>query len=113
LRFGLIENKIDYLILTICDVSEVVYFELYQLLFHKGIFYSPGKEQIPVLEQISQFGMGDQQLPIERKQADIFFSDVLPSLKKVGEVDIDTHVESKSIHAPLQAQLYLTVEDDY
>src|SRR5699024_7888228 len=49
----------------------------------------------------------------ERKQADIFFSDVLPSLKKVGEVDIDTHVESKIIHAPLQAKLYLTMEDDY
>jgi len=112
-RFGLTENQRDDLMLTIDDVSEAVYFELYQLLFHKGIFYLPGKEQIPVLEQINQFGMGDQQLPIERKQADIFFSDVLPSLEKVGEVDIDTHVESKIIHAPLQAKLYLTMEDDY
>src|SRR5699024_418035 len=81
--------------------------------FHIGIFYSPGEDQISVLEKISQFGMGDQQLPIEKKQADNFFSDVLPSLKKVGDVDIDTNVEYKIINDHLQAKLCLTIEDEY
>src|SRR5690606_33157267 len=82
-------------------------------LFYNGLFYFPLKEQIPILELVSQFGKIDQQLPISKKQADAFLSEVLPSLKKVGEVEISEKVSSEIIQVPLRAKLYLEAKEEW
>lgn len=111
--FNLKETAHSDLMLTIGDMNDAVYFDLYELFFHDGIFYYPGKEQVPVLELIDRLGMGSQQLPIEKNQADTFLSDVLPSLEKVGQINIDAGVESKIVHHPLRAKMYLSMKEDF
>src|SRR5690625_5537686 len=56
--------------------------------------------------------MEDHQLPIRHDQADVFLSEVLPSLKKVGEVEVSDTVEEEIIQVPLRAKLYLEVKED-
>src|SRR5690606_16715212 len=46
-------------------------------------------------------------------QADAFLSEVLPSLKKVGEVEISEKVSSEIIQVPLRAKLYLEAKEEW
>lgn len=112
-HFALTKNDREDLLLEMSDVSKGVYFKPYQILFSQGTFYFPTKEQIPVLEQIDQLGMDDHQLPITKNQADVFLSEVLPSLKKVGNVEIAEKVAAEIIQVPLRAKLYLEVQVDW
>jgi SNF2 family DNA or RNA helicase len=112
-RFALNKNERNDLLLTMHEVEDSVYFKHYDVLFCNGTFYFPLKEQVPILELISQFGRIDQQLPISKKQADAFLSEVLPSLKKVGEVVIAEEVSSDITQVPLRAKLYLEAKDDW
>jgi SNF2 family DNA or RNA helicase len=112
-RFALNKNERNDLLLTMHEVEESVYFKHYDALFSHGTFYFPLKEQVPILELISQFGRIDQQLPISKKQADAFLSEVLPSLKKVGEVVISEDVSSDITQVPLRAKLYLEAKEDW
>src|SRR5699024_12311511 len=54
-----------------------------------------------------------RQLPIEKNQADTFLSDVLPSLKQVGEVEMDPQVKSRIIDVPLHAKLFLELNEEF
>lgn len=112
-HFALNKNERDDLLLTMHEVEDSVYFKNYELLFYEGTFYFPKKEQLPIIELVSQFGSIDQQLPISKKQADSFLSEVLPSLKKVGEVEISETVSSEIIQVPLRAKLYLESKVDW
>ncbi|MEC5424115.1 DEAD/DEAH box helicase [Virgibacillus sp. C22-A2] len=112
-NFSITKNEADDLVLTMDDIAGGTYFKAYEMLFSNGVFYFPTKEQIPVLEQISQFGMEDLQLPITKKQADTFLSEVLPSLKRVGEVEISEKVSAEIIQVALRAKLYLEVKADW
>ncbi|WP_026907836.1 DEAD/DEAH box helicase [Paucisalibacillus globulus] len=112
-HFDLNKNERDDLLLTMHEVDGSVYFNNYEMLFYNGIFYFPLKEQIPILELVSQFGKVEQQLPISKKQADTFLSEVLPSLKKVGEVEISEKVSSEIIQVPLRAKLYLEAKEEW
>ncbi|WP_010097729.1 DEAD/DEAH box helicase [Ornithinibacillus scapharcae] len=112
-HFALNKNDRNDLLLTMHEVEDSVYFKNYEILFHNGIFYFPRKEQIPVLELVSQFGKLEKELPISKKQADAFLSEVLPSLKKVGEVEISEKVSSEIIQFPLRAKLYLEAKEDW
>lgn len=111
-HFGLTKNERDDLLLEMSNMKDGVYFKPYQILFAQGTFYFPAKEQVPVLEQISQIGMENHQLPITKNQADMFLSEVLPSLKKVGNVEIADKVASEITQVPLRAKLYLELRAD-
>src|SRR5699024_5110067 len=100
------------LLLNISGADEVVYFEYYHLLFHEGDFYFPGKDQQPILKQITLL-KDHQQLPIEKNQADTFLSDVIPLLKQVGEVKMDSQVKSRVIDVPLHAKLFLELKEEF
>lgn len=112
-QFSITKNDQEDLMLMMEDVAEGVYFDPYQVLFSRGTFYFPAKEQIPILEQITELGMENHQLPIVHDQADVFLSEVLPSLKKIGEVEISEKVEEEIIQVPLRAKLYLEVKEDW
>ncbi|MFS0673289.1 SNF2 helicase associated domain-containing protein [Ornithinibacillus sp. 179-J 7C1 HS] len=112
-HFALNKNERNDLLLTMHEVEDGVYLKNYEILFYKGTFYFPLKEQIPILELVSSFGKIDQKLPISKKQADTFLSEVLPSLKKVGEVEISDQVSSEIIQLPLRAKLYLEAKDEW
>src|SRR5699024_12431537 len=55
-------------------------------------------------------GSGVKELPIAKDQADIFLSEVIPSLQQVGEVAIADNVKEEIIHQPLVAKLYLEMK---
>src|SRR5690606_6115143 len=54
-HFALNKNERDDLLLTMHEVEDSVYFSNYEMLFYNGLFYFPLKEQIPILELVSQF----------------------------------------------------------
>jgi SNF2 family DNA or RNA helicase len=112
-QFSISKNKSKDLMLQMDKIEESIYLDPYQLLFSQGKFYFPTKEQIPVIEQITNLGMGDHQLPILQDQADVFLSEVLPSLKKVGEVNISEKVASEVIQVPLKAKLFLEAQTEW
>ncbi|MFC4558197.1 SNF2 helicase associated domain-containing protein [Virgibacillus kekensis] len=112
-RFDLAKNERGDLVLSMEDLDGVTYFKLYHLLFSNGKFYFPAKEQIPVIEQITQTGMKNHRLPITKNKADTFISEVLPSLKKVGDVKISENVASEIIQVPLRAKLFLEIQADW
>ncbi|MFD1037009.1 SNF2 helicase associated domain-containing protein [Virgibacillus byunsanensis] len=112
-EFALSKNKQGELVLAMDVLESVTYFNLYQMLFSDGTFYFPAKEQIPILEQIDRLGIENQRLPITKKQADVFISEVLPSLKRVGDVQIAEDVASEIIQVPLRAKLFLGVQADW
>src|SRR5690625_6936433 len=111
-QVSITKNEQEDLMLMMEDVADGVYFDSYEVFFSQGTFYCPAKEQIPILEQITELGMEDHQLPIRHDQADVFLSEVLPSLKKVGEVEVSDTVEEEIIQVPLRAKLYLEVKED-
>lgn len=111
-QFALTKNEQSDLLLQMEDVRDAVYMRAYQLLFFDGTFYFPTKEQIPIVEQIASFGTMTDTLPIQQEQTDLFLSEVLPSLKQVGEVVISDEVKSEIIQVPLRAKLYLEFRDE-
>jgi len=113
-QFDLTKNEKGDLLLNMENNNggHAEYFKNYEILFSNGTFYYPKKEQIPILEQIVGFGMDELSLPITKKQADVFVSEVIPSLKKVGEVKTSKAVQEEIIQYPLQAKLYLEQRED-
>ncbi|MEN1966791.1 DEAD/DEAH box helicase [Lentibacillus sp. N15] len=111
--FSISKNDRGEMVLSMDEMDSVVYLEDYHLLFSNGIFYFPGKDQLPVIEQLNKVGMQNQELPVTKRKADVFVSEVLPTLKKVGDVQIAENVASEIIQVPLQAKLYLDVQDEW
>src|SRR5699024_5064188 len=107
IQYSLSKNDNDELLLTHNDLSHLLYLSPYQMLYHDGTFYFPKKEHIPIVEQVMSFGLMGNTYPIEKNQADVFISEVLPSLEKVGEVAISEQIKEESVQVPLQAKLYL------
>ncbi|MBY7144881.1 SNF2 helicase associated domain-containing protein [Virgibacillus sp. NKC19-3] len=112
-QFALTKNERNDLMLKMDEIDDAIYFKAYEMLFYQGTFYFPRKEQIPVLEEINHFGMGDLELPINQNQADTFLSEVLPSLKRIGDVEIADKVAAEIIQVPLRAKLYLEMKADW
>ncbi|MFC3041204.1 SNF2 helicase associated domain-containing protein [Virgibacillus xinjiangensis] len=112
-QFEVTKNDRNDLLLKMEEVEEVTYFPPYELLFYQGTFYFPKKEQVPILEEISRFGMQNLQFSIPSSKSDTFLSEVLPSLKKVGEVEIEEQVAEEIIQVPLRAKLFLEVKDEW
>lgn len=111
-QFDLAKDNQGQLMLTIEQLEQMTYLKLYELIFKKGSFYFPSKEQIPVVERVSVIPPSHKSLPITKNKADTFISEVLPSLKRIGDVQIAESVSSEIIQHPLIAKLYLEVKDE-
>lgn len=112
-RFSLTKSNQNDLLMKMADATDATYFPFYEMIFHKGVFYYPTKEQVQVLEEITKFGMNDLQLPIPKAQADVFLSEVLPSLKKLGGVEVAESITEEIIQVPLRAKLFLEIKADW
>lgn len=107
LQYSLSKNEYDDLLLTHHNLSQMMYISPYRVLYSDGTFYFPKKEHIPIVEQVMQFGLIGNIFPIRKSQADVFISEVLPSLEKVGDVSISEHIQEEIIQVPLRAKFYL------
>ncbi|MBR3120346.1 DEAD/DEAH box helicase [Oceanobacillus profundus] len=112
-RFSLTKSNQNDLLMKMSDATDAMYFPYYEMIFHEGVFYYPTKDQVQVLEEVTKFGMDELQLPIPKEQADVFLSEVLPSLKKIGGVEVSESITEEIIQVPLRAKLYLEVKGDW
>jgi len=112
-KFSLETNEDETLEVKLHGITKGTYFPLYSLLFVDGTFYIPSKEQIPLVEQIDKIGMRNFQLPISKEQTEPFISEVLPSLKRLGPVEIAETIQQNIIQLPLRAELYLDIKGNW
>src|SRR5699024_9326694 len=93
--------------LQLNGAHESYYLQTYKAIFSKGILFFPSDEQLLILDQVKQLGIRNQQLPISIENADRFFSEVLPVLKKSTDVKIADELTHEIVEYPLSAKLYL------
>lgn len=109
-EYQLVKDEADHLLLQLENNSEMEYLSPYNMLMDRGIIYFLNSEQQPIIDQL--FRVKEiRELPIAKKQADQFISEVLPSLNKVGHVHISEPVASEIVQFPLVAKLYLDMQD--
>src|SRR5699024_2114689 len=84
----------------------------YNMLLHNGVFYFITLEQLEIVASLFKFNINHHALAISKQQADRFFSEVIPSLKTVGAVTVAENIIEEVIQVPLQAKLYLELQDE-
>lgn len=109
--YALTEGENDELILHIEDVSHLEFLPDYDLLKDNTVFYILQKDQVPIINVIMYYWNTNEKLPIAKEQADTFISEVLPSLEKIGQVDISEKVASEIVQVPLVAKLFLEIKE--
>lgn len=112
-KFSLAKNDQKDLMLLMENFSRGIYLEIYRILFLEGTFFFPSKEQIPILKHFQKIGLENHQMPIMSEKTDTFLSEVLPALKKIGDVQITDEVASEIIQVPLRAKLFLKIKGDW
>ncbi|RYG72249.1 helicase SNF2 [Lentibacillus lipolyticus] len=112
-RFDLDRNETGEIALRLNGMNAVKYFEHYALLFAAGTFYVLQENQLPIMKRVTMAAANGELLPVEQERADAFISQVMPSLQKVGDVQIADNVASEIIQVPLEAKLYLELEDSW
>ena len=112
-HFSLTQNDKEDLLLHMGNMSGSRYLKDYGCLFADGTFYFPGKDQLPIMEHLTALGMENHSLPIKQSQANMFLSEVLPSLEKVGDLKVDDTLASEIIQVPLRAKLYLDMVEGF
>lgn len=84
----------------------------YQALYDTGTFYFPTTEQWNVFKTIWQFNLEEKGLAIQAEQKNTFFSEVLPVLQNVSEVEIKEEVAKEVVHYPLRATFHLKQKEE-
>lgn len=110
--FSVDHDKEEQLLLKMSGVEGIKYFPAYRMVFQEGVFYFPTESQLNVMSQIRRLGIRDHELPISHENADTFFSEALPVLKQVSDIDIVEEVAKDIIEYPLRAKLYLHEKQD-
>lgn len=109
--FGVTHNDEEELVLNVDSTINPLIYEYYRFIFSDGVFYFPTEKQLQIVKQVSRFFTGTRELPISAEQKDAFFSEVIPVLKKVSNVEISDKVSEEIVEYPLRAKLYLEQDD--
>lgn len=110
-NFSITRNNQNELMLNLSNAKRGIYLKLYQIFFMDGTFYIPNQEQVPVLENISQIVRRDTELPVSKNQSDIFLSEVIPSLEKIGHIHLTEDVAKEIVKEPLRAKIFLEARE--
>src|SRR5699024_5888781 len=109
-EFELAKTGQNDLVFSLGDVDDFSYFENYGILFKSGVFYFLDKDKQAILWEMTHLGIGVKEHTIAKDQADLFLSEVIPSLKQDSDVAIADNVKEEIIHQPLVAKLYLEMK---
>lgn len=110
-EFSLDRTDNEDLVFKINGLGQATYSDAYGLIFMDGTFYFPEKNQLPIVEEMMHLAKNRQQMPVRKEQADLLLSEVLPSLKQVGNVHISEEIKQEIIDVPLKAKLYLEIQE--
>lgn len=80
-------------------------FDSYNCIFLEGTFYTLSDDQKILLEGVRQNPLLEKAIPITKEQLSSDLSHVLPSLKKIGTIEIADSVSDKIIQPPLTSKL--------
>lgn len=111
-QFLLEKNEKEDVMLKLTEGQEVKLLPDYGMVFSQGTFYFPTSEQLDIIQGLNQFNLSQLELAISKTQADQFFSEVIPSLKAVGDVQVSKNIMEEIIQVPLQAKFYLELNED-
>ncbi|MCA0172478.1 DEAD/DEAH box helicase [Bacillus sp. RAR_GA_16] len=94
--------------------QSAAYFPTYGWLFHEEKLYKLSKKQQSLLRDLSGFrnAARKSELSISSAQIEPFLSQVVPGLKKLGNVVISEQINDKIINPELQAKVYVNAEGD-
>lgn len=108
------EEKTEDLLLEINYSSEdVLLLDLYDAVIADNTFYFPEPFQLALLRQTLSQRIKFDAIPIEREKQDLFFTEIIPTLKKTSEVKIAEHIANDIVEYPLRAELYVEETGDY
>ncbi|WP_152656965.1 DEAD/DEAH box helicase [Oceanobacillus sp. CFH 90083] len=110
-QFDVMKNE-QHISLSLQQGNVMTFFPNYDLLFLDGVFYFPGKEQIPVLKELEMFRLENIYFDVPVEQTDTFLSEIMPALETVGEVQLDERIAEEIIKEPLKARCYLELRED-
>lgn len=105
-------NDEQELALTTDVDKNVLLLNSYEALYDDGTFYFPTEEQWGVFKTVWEFNLETKGLDIQAAQKNTFFSEVLPVLKDVSEVNITEEVAEEVVHYPLRATFQLEQKEE-
>jgi len=108
--FFIDENQAKEFQINFRELDEASFFNRYRLIFASGHFYELTKKQRKLVEGLLENMPIQPILSVDDEQMGTFLSQVVPGLRKVGEVKISQAVENQVMSPPLQAKLWVEKE---
>ena len=111
--FEIEEMENDYVI-QLNGFQSAAYFPTYGWLFHDEKLFKLTKKQQSLLRDLSAFrnAARKSELSISPAQIEPFLSQVVPGLKKLGDVIISEQINDKIINPDLHARVYVNAEGE-
>ena len=107
-----LEKIQEDVLLRLTAGNDVSILKEYHMLFEDGVFYFIKPEETELISHLFNFRVNINGLAISKKQTDRFFSEVIPSLKSIGNVKVADNVMEEIIQYPLQAKLFLELQEE-
>ncbi|WP_412733808.1 SNF2 helicase associated domain-containing protein [Heyndrickxia acidicola] len=118
-----LEGDEDFLF-SFDELKDMTYLHAYGWLFYKGSFYRPDSEKKDLIKELLEFQTHTYipELRINRSQMGSFLSNVLPGLRTLGKVELDSkmaeHIQQPALHTKIfieekEKKLYLRLEYHY
>ncbi|WP_236690316.1 DEAD/DEAH box helicase [Guptibacillus hwajinpoensis] len=107
-----IEEREDDYVLDLNGFQTAAYFPTYGWLFHEENLYKLSKQQQALLKDLSNFRNAARKsdLSISQQQIEPFLSQVVPGLKKLGDVTISEKLHERIVNPELKAKVYVNAE---
>ncbi len=111
--FEIEQRENDY-VLHLNGFQTAAYFPTYGWLFHDEKLFKLSKKQHTLLKDLSYFRNAAKKsdLSISQTQIEPFLSQVVPSLRKLGEVTISEEINEKIENPDLRARVYVNAEGE-
>ncbi|PGS77367.1 helicase SNF2 [Bacillus cereus] len=110
--FRLHAPKEDEFELVISQLSQVVCFDSYHCMFLDGTFYTLSEEHKILLDGVRQNAGLEHTVPISKEQMGNFLSYVLPSLKKMGTIEMADNISNQIVQPSLTLKLWMEKVND-
>jgi SNF2 family DNA or RNA helicase len=109
-----IEEKDNDYVIQLNGFQSAAYFPTYGWLFHDEKLFKLTKKQQSLLRDLSAFrnAARKSELSISPAQIEPFLSQVVPGLRKLGDVIISEQINDKIINPDLQARVYVNAEGE-
>ena len=108
------KGKADDFQLDLSALLTFKYLELYGYILVDNHFYKISDEQQVLIKELKKIieQSNSPVLPIALDQIEPFISQVVPKMKKIGQLEISDNVSSKIVKFPLEARMYVDRIED-